>query len=37
MPDTWANWIATWTELSDTYTLEHTRFGYEFIRRNRFI
>lgn len=24
MPDTWANWIATWTELSDTYTLEHT-------------
>ena len=24
MPDTWANWIETWTELTDTYGIEHT-------------
>lgn len=23
MPDTWANWIETWTELGDTYSIEH--------------
>ena len=24
MPDTWANWIETWTEITDTYGIEHT-------------
>ncbi len=24
MPDTWANWVETWTDLSDIYGLNHT-------------
>ncbi|MGI6176865.1 MAG: extracellular solute-binding protein [Eubacterium sp.] len=24
MPDTWANWVQTWTDLKDNYGLEHT-------------
>lgn len=24
MPDTWANWGETWTELTSLYGLEHT-------------
>lgn len=24
MPDSWANWVETWTELKDVYGLEHT-------------
>lgn len=24
MPDTWANWVETWTELKDNYGIEHT-------------
>ncbi len=23
MPDTWANWVETWTELKDTYGIDH--------------
>lgn len=23
MPDTWANWIETWTEITDTYGIQH--------------
>ena len=24
MPDTWANWVETWTEITDLYGIEHT-------------
>ena len=24
MPDTWANWVETWTELEDEYGIKHT-------------